>query len=255
MIPRAGMRQTRMIAACLVTVALASDAATLEQYIARSWTHKDGLPSTLIYATTQTRDGYIWLGTSDGLVRFDGIKFAHQRLFSGGNFLLGPVTALCAGKDGSLWVGSSSGVVMRISGTQRQTYRLTAEVQALAESMRGGVWAIAGNGLVRIEPTSKENLVVREQIDYARITRTMQSGTSQISLDSSTIVQRSPTYTQRVKVSSGTFFLTGDADGNSWLSAHPFLGDENTSVALRDRRGFVWDGRSTSGLLKKRGDH
>ena len=225
-----------------------------QQYIARSWTHKDGLPSTLIYATTQTRDGYIWLGTSDGLVRFDGITFVHQRLFSDGNLLLGPVTALCPGKDGSLWVGSSSGVVMRISGAQRQTHRLTAEVQALAESARGGVWAITGDGLIRIEPTSQENLAVREQIDNARITRMLQSRRSQISLESSTLTERSPTYTHRVNLSSGTFFLNGDRDGSIWLSAHPMVGDENTLIALCDRRGFVWDGRSTSGLLKKRRD-
>jgi ligand-binding sensor domain-containing protein len=100
--------------------------ATLERYIVTSWTRKDGLPSTLIYAITQTRDGYLWLGTSNGLVRFDGISFVHQRLFSNGNLLLGPVTALWAGEDGALWVGSSSGIVMRISRARRQQYRLAA---------------------------------------------------------------------------------------------------------------------------------
>ena len=168
-IPTAGMRQTRLTTACLVTLAVASDAATLEQYIARSWTHKDGLPSTLIYASTQTRDGYVWLGTSDGLVRFDGIKFVHQRLFSDGRFLLGPVTALCAGNDGSLWVGSNSGVVMRISGAQRQTYRLTAEVQALAEAPHGDIWAIAQTGVFLIQQAPTGDLAIREQIDPTRV--------------------------------------------------------------------------------------
>jgi ligand-binding sensor domain-containing protein len=54
-----------LIFACLAGTALGvtEKPAVLEQYVSTSWTRKDGLPSTLIYAITQTRDGYLWLGT------------------------------------------------------------------------------------------------------------------------------------------------------------------------------------------------
>src|SRR5216683_7269326 len=47
----------------------------LTQYVHRIWQTQPGLPQTSISAVTQTRDGYIWLGTESGVVRFDGVRF------------------------------------------------------------------------------------------------------------------------------------------------------------------------------------
>lgn len=56
--------------------ALALDPArSLFQFNCRTWTHKNGLPMDKINAVTQSKDGNLWLGTDQGLARFDGIKF------------------------------------------------------------------------------------------------------------------------------------------------------------------------------------
>ena len=47
----------------------------LTQYVQHVWNSDDGLPQNTVRALTQTQDGYLWLGTEEGLARFDGIRF------------------------------------------------------------------------------------------------------------------------------------------------------------------------------------
>ena len=76
----------------------------LSQYLREEWGSEKGFPGGPINAIAQTRDGYLWLGTQTGLVRFDGWSF---RLFSqtstNGN-PIGSVLGLVADAEGSLWV-------------------------------------------------------------------------------------------------------------------------------------------------------
>jgi Two component regulator propeller len=50
-------------------------ARTLTQARLSVWTNESGLPQATINAIVQTRDGYLWMGTEEGLVRFDGVRF------------------------------------------------------------------------------------------------------------------------------------------------------------------------------------
>src|SRR5665647_2675502 len=51
-------------------------AKRISQYSQQAWVLEDGLPQNTVQRAIQTRDGYIWLGTQEGLVRFDGTRFA-----------------------------------------------------------------------------------------------------------------------------------------------------------------------------------
>src|SRR6266498_3530778 len=74
----------------------------LTQYSRTVWTQQQGLPQDTIRAITQTADGYLWLGTDEGLARFDGYEFVVFNKDKGG--LPGnSVTALAAAADGTLW--------------------------------------------------------------------------------------------------------------------------------------------------------
>jgi ligand-binding sensor domain-containing protein len=88
--PAASLMRSLCAAACWVLLALQSEASDpnkpLTEYTHTVWTHKDGIPSAFIYSIAQTRDGYLWLATTDGLVRFDGVRFVHWRPKTGRNF-------------------------------------------------------------------------------------------------------------------------------------------------------------------------
>jgi ligand-binding sensor domain-containing protein len=239
---------------CQVMLGLgcASPAAALEKYVSTSWTHRDGLPSTLIYAIAQTRDGYLWLGTSDGLVRFDGITFVPRKLVPNTDPLLGPVTALCATNSG-LWIGSASGFVAYVSGTDVQKVHVGAGIEAIVEAAEGDVWVLVENAIYRFAQTSPGNLVAAEKIDPTEITRLLASGGSSVVLGSKAVSRATePVAVQARELSLGGrgLFLNKGEDGTVWLAGSSFLQEGDFPLFLRDKRRYLWASGSTSGLIR-----
>jgi ligand-binding sensor domain-containing protein/signal transduction histidine kinase len=87
---------------------------TITQYTHDVWQTENGLPQSTIRAIAQTRDGYIWLGTEEGLVRFDGVKFT---VFDKGNtkgLTNNYAWAITEDHQGSLWIGTGGGGLLRL---------------------------------------------------------------------------------------------------------------------------------------------
>src|SRR5947209_3232477 len=80
----------------------------IDQYNHESWTSQSGLPGEAVYQILQSSDGYLWLLTSAGLVRFDGVRFALTEPAVGGHPVHEPVKAICIGTDGQLLVRTLS---------------------------------------------------------------------------------------------------------------------------------------------------
>src|ERR1700704_2340181 len=72
-------------------------------YVSRIWRAQDGLPENRIRAIAQTPDGYLWIGTSGGLARFDGVRFVVYARFNTPAMTGDDVSALAVARDGSLW--------------------------------------------------------------------------------------------------------------------------------------------------------
>src|SRR5712692_6753716 len=88
---------------CLVGEARALDPNhTLSQYLREQWTADNNFPGGAVDAITQTADGYLWLGTEKGLVRFDGVNFRLTSSFS--EFSGDPVSGLTTDGHGRLCV-------------------------------------------------------------------------------------------------------------------------------------------------------
>src|SRR5262245_38826654 len=76
------------------------------QYRYRVWRSQDGLPQNTIQAISQTIDGYLWIGTPEGLVRFDGAHFVVFDRANTSAFQDDSILTLRTASDGSLWIGS-----------------------------------------------------------------------------------------------------------------------------------------------------
>src|SRR5215472_691073 len=113
-----------------------------DEPVVRTWQTKDGLPQNTVYAITQTRDGYLWVGTGGGLARFDGPHFRTFGLQDGLRSV--QISTLLEDRQGILWVGTRGGGLSRFENG-RFTPLLSAEgvpemVEALAADEAGRLW-------------------------------------------------------------------------------------------------------------------
>ncbi|HUL11770.1 MAG TPA: two-component regulator propeller domain-containing protein, partial [Methylococcaceae bacterium] len=98
-----------LLLACLPAFAL-NPALDIDQYAHKTWAIREGFSKGVINAIAQTPDGYLWLGTEFGLLRFDGIQ-AVPWSPPGPQVLPGSfVRALFAARDGTLWIGTQTGL-------------------------------------------------------------------------------------------------------------------------------------------------
>ncbi|MFZ0394368.1 MAG: two-component regulator propeller domain-containing protein [Terracidiphilus sp.] len=82
----------------------------------QGWVMENGLPQNTIHALAQTADGFLWLGTEVGLVRFDGVNFATFDEHSKPALPSGDIRCLLAARDGSLWIGTGDGLARMRDG-------------------------------------------------------------------------------------------------------------------------------------------
>ena len=85
----------------------------LSQYVREQWGTEKGFPNGPVYAITQTTDGYLWIGTAKGLVRFDGLSFHLFQPSDAANVPVGPILGLVADSEGNLWVRQQGAALLR----------------------------------------------------------------------------------------------------------------------------------------------
>ncbi|MCP5047564.1 MAG: response regulator [bacterium] len=129
-----------------------------DRYIHESWSTGQGLPQSSVEAIIQDRDGYLWIGTQGGLVRFDGVRF---KVYNQGNtegMLANWVSTLCEDSAGNIWIGTLGGGVSCIS-RENGTFTLYTKEQGLAgnwvwkiyRDRKGALWLGTTEGLSRFK--------------------------------------------------------------------------------------------------------
>jgi signal transduction histidine kinase/ligand-binding sensor domain-containing protein len=127
---------------------------SLTQYSRTAWSQMHGLPQDTIRAIAQTADGYLWLGTDEGLARFDGYEFVVFQK-ANGDLPSNSITALAAAADGGLWIGTTNGLV---SYRDKKFHPYTARdglpdeaISQLYVDRQGVLWVVAGVHLSRFD--------------------------------------------------------------------------------------------------------
>lgn len=131
-------------------------AKSITQYVHDVWTTESGLPQSSVLAIAQTPDGYLWLGTEEGLLRFDGVRFVTFDKRNTPSLLSDEVDALLVDHNGDLWMGTRGGGLVLLSGRVFKTFTTkdglsNDSVQGLYEDEQGDLWiATDGGGLNRL---------------------------------------------------------------------------------------------------------
>jgi signal transduction histidine kinase/ligand-binding sensor domain-containing protein len=143
-----------LLLACALSCLALEPSTPLASYGRQAWVMENGLPQNTVQALVQTRDGFIWLGTEVGLVRFDGNGFQVYDTNSQPALPGSDVRCLLAARDGSLWIGTSDGLARWKDGAV--TAFTTKEglpggaVHSVAETSSGVVWAWTDQGLAHL---------------------------------------------------------------------------------------------------------
>jgi ligand-binding sensor domain-containing protein/signal transduction histidine kinase len=111
-----------------------------------------GLPASSVVTVMQTRDGYIWVGTENGLARFDGVRFSTFRGSSEPAFSSDAVRCLFEDRDEQLWIGTDNGVLRYAQGHFERIGLNGVAVRAIAQDGAGRIWlGTTGSGIFSFE--------------------------------------------------------------------------------------------------------
>jgi ligand-binding sensor domain-containing protein/signal transduction histidine kinase len=247
-------------------------------YSRRVWQSSDGLPEDFTQAFAQTPDGYLWIGTSGGLARFDGVRFV---VFSSRNepaFADDSVYSLLTSRDGTLWAGTDGGGLIRYRhGTFRAygaAHGLTNPfVRVLFEDRAGRLWVGTDGGLFRLEGETLRRIDGRDGVPAIgvhaicedREGRLLVGGVGLIVLNG----ERSEYYRSTESLADNSIRTIREArDGVVWIGTisglrrldagvrgNPFatpkvIDEANIGVLWENRNGHMWIGSYGRGLMR-----
>ncbi len=147
----------------------------ITQYKLDIWEAERGFEQNSVYAVCQTRDGYIWLGTLRGLVRFDGIRFTVFNKDNTSQLKDNAIRALLQDQQGRLWIGTSEGGLSCLADGEFKTYPTSQsaaleEISTIFEDASGVLWiGTMDSGLTRLENGAFTTFTTRDGLSGSRV--------------------------------------------------------------------------------------
>lgn len=197
------------------------------------WLTENGLPQNTVHAIAQTGDGYIWIGTEEGLARFDGIKFTVFDKQNTAEIKSNYIRSLLADRQGALWIGTAQGLVRMLNGKftlfTRDNGLPSETIHAVYEDRGGNIWVATANGLALLKSGGLTTFTTKERLISGSIQALFEDAEGSFWI-------ATPYGVGRIKDGKFTNYTVRDG-----------LGSNSVRAIQQDRNGRLWFG-SLGGL-------
>ena len=221
---------------------LFSQISSINNYVTRSWSSADGLPGNSVLDILQSKDGYLYFGTYECLVKFDGFEFQNLNKYSNPELNFISARSIFEDSKGFMWVGSNDEGIQKFSRNSAE--HISTEnglpnnsVRSFIEDRFGNVWVGTASGGVYITP---EGSIVKPQaaknIDISHVI------VSQLYCDTAGRVWMLTTEENGIYLYSGNSFQR--------FENLNYLGNFIPSSISQDRKGNFWFGLGAFGVAK-----
>ena len=216
--------------------------SSINNYVTRTWSSADGLPGNSVLDIVQAKDGYLYFGTYECLVKFDGFEFQNLNKYSDSKMDFISARSIFEDSKGFMWVGSNDEGIQKFS--RNSVEHISTEnglpnnsVRSFIEDRFGNVWVGTASGVVYITP---EGSVVKpaasEKIDISHVI------VSQLYCDTAGRIWMLTTEENGIYLYSGNSFQR--------FENLNYLGNFIPSSISQDRKGNFWFGLGANGVVK-----
>ncbi len=275
---RCGLLTILVLLGCVNSIASETTPPDAPAYSRRVWRGADGLPEDFAQSLAQTPDGYLWIGTSGGLARFDGVSFVVFNRENTAAFLDDSVYSLLVAKDGTLWAGTEGGGLIRYKDGRFRVFGVAEGltngfVRAIYEDRNRQLWVGTDAGLFRLQNESLERVDGRDGAPPINVNTICEDRAGRLLVGGMGLLilrgQEMNYYTSSESLADNSVrTIRQTADGAVWIGAisglrrlergvigDPFkapkiLSGVNISVLLESRGGEVWIGAYGQGLMR-----
>ena len=211
----------------------------------QSWSVPQGLPSSAVTSLVQTRDGYLWVGTQEGLARFDGAQFTVLDENDSPALARQQINALCEDRDGTLWIGTETAGLLSLKDGRIRIYDISSGlsdnfVASILQDSSGNLWIGTERGLDRFQDGRFVAYTTRQGLSsdtilslYEDRRRTLWVGTAHGLTEferGRPVAVRLDQDLSKVEIRS----IAGDSTGRIWLGTRQGL------IEIRGRKVVSW---------------
>lgn len=225
----------------LLSTPLYAQFSELDNYVTRVWTSIDGLPGNSVSDVLQSEDGYMYFGSYEALVRFDGYEFESINKYSNKDYSFISARSIFKDSQGNLWVGSNDEGVQKIGKKSTVLYSTenglpNNSIRSFIEDRNNNIWIGTASGVVYITPDGKfiSPKIIDENLDFVLVSSLYKDTADRIWMVTAS--------------NRGLYYF--DGENFQRFTQIDSEGDFIVSCLTQDSNGDYWIGLSEKGLIK-----